>query len=105
MARPFPCSAPPLSCSGRCGVRGSGRRGRTGGEQGPLLGEASTSVTASPSPAVEEGRPSPAPGGAGSADPGGGEDRRRAGPPSRRIAARPPPARLRRPRRPPHHRQ
>ena len=38
MARPLPCSASPLSWSGRCGVRGSGRRGRTGGKQGPLLG-------------------------------------------------------------------
>jgi len=53
--RPLPCSAPPLSCSGRCGVRGSGRRGRIGGEQAPLLGEGSASATASPSPAVEEG--------------------------------------------------
>ena len=36
MASPTP-SAPRLPCSERCGVRGSRRRGRTSGEQGPLL--------------------------------------------------------------------
>jgi len=37
VASPAP-SAPPLPCSERCGVRGSRRRGKTSGEQGPLLG-------------------------------------------------------------------